>query len=242
MDEVLTKNPRDKSSTTKKSNRRRARDRLDRERDGARFEEQNALQIEIREQRKTCKTAIAKSDLVAHTVSVSLRGNCRFEEEVKRLRREESVRDRAHAHVADRVFRAMLRHHRIKHRECVAIDAEDTRSGDRRLRGKHTTREGATEAFQQLHIYKDAERRLRGGREEVVRRREDDERTSHALDSKVSDLEKHTREKDASSPRLALDGCEEAREGQTPRQNDGVAHAIMSASGRRGGRYRAWKT
>jgi len=196
-------------------------------------EEQNALQIEIREQRETCKTAIAKSDLVAHTVSVSLRGEIvDLEEEVKCLRREESVRDRVHAHVADRVFRAMLRHHRIKNtasalrstlriREAEIADYEANIQRAREQQ-KH---------FKQLQEFTKTQSDAFAAvvKKSFVVAKTTNERHMR-LDSKVSDLEKHTREKDASvSAARAETDARKLERDRRRGQNDGVAHAIMSA-------------
>ena len=208
-------------------------------------EEQNALQIEIREQRKTCKTAIAKSDLVAHTVSVSLRGEIvDLEEEVKCLRREESVRDRVHAHVADRVFRdattsqdkntasALRSTLRIREAEIADYEANIQRAREQQ---KH---------FKQLQEFTKTQSDAFAAVEEVVRRREDDERTSHALRfQSLRPREAHSRKGCVGLRGSRRDGCEEAREGQTPRSKRWRrARHHERESGRRGGRYRAWKT
>jgi len=197
------------------------------------LEEQNALQIEIREQREMCKTAIAKSDLVAHTVSVSLRGEIAdLEEEVKCLRREESVRSRIRTYVEDSVFRAMRRHHRIKHTVSAlqsTLRIRETEIGDYESHIKRVREQQSH--FVQLQEFTKTQSDAFAAvvKKSLVVAKTTNERQMR-LESKVSDLEKHTRERDAlvSAARAKTDARKLVRD-RCRGQNDGVAHAIMSA-------------
>ena len=197
------------------------------------IEEQNALRLDVNERREECKAEITKGDLLAHTVTVTVRQEIAdLEDEVKCLRREEAARNRIQKYVADRVSRAMKRHQgvqqniaqlksllRIRDAEMMDVksnidDARERRSHFERLRELTTTQR---DAFATI---------VRKSGVIAGATREKNER----LHVKTFELERQAQEKDweVSAARGETDAKKRERDARR-NQNDAVSHVILRA-------------
>ena len=80
------------------------------------IEDQRVLTLDVNTRREECKAELTKGDLLAHTVSVTLRGEIGdLEEDIAGARREEAVRNRLQKYVIDKVARAAKRRRIIEH-------------------------------------------------------------------------------------------------------------------------------
>jgi chromosome segregation ATPase len=197
------------------------------------IDERNALKLEVNERREECKAEISKGDLLAHTVTVTVRQEIAdLEDEVKCLRREEAARNRIQKYVADRVSRAMKRHQgvqqniaqlqsllRIRNAEIMDVksnidDARERRSHFERLQELTTTqRDTFATIVRKSEVIAGALRRK-----------------SKRLDVQKLELERHTQEKDWAVSAVRGETDVKKRERDARRnQNDAVSHVILRA-------------
>jgi len=197
------------------------------------IEEQNALRLDVNERREECKVEITKGDLLAHTVTVTVRQEIAdLEDEVKCLRREEAARNRIQKYVADRVSRAMKRHQgvqqniaqlksllRIRDAEMMDVksnidDARERRSHFERLRELTTTqRDAFATIVRKSGVIAGATREK-----------------NECLHLKTFELERQAQEKDweVSAARGETDAKKRERDARR-NQNDAVSHVILRA-------------